>query len=63
MLAKQRRRMANSMNALKKPQGVGKVFVAGEKWEDYNETQADALALGYGVLYKNGKVLSVLGGK
>ena len=40
------------MNALKKPQGVGKVFVAGEYWEDGDETQTVALQLGYGVLYE-----------
>ena len=51
----------NSMNALKKPQGVGKVFVAGEYWEDGDETQTAALQLGYGVLYENGNDLSVLG--
>jgi hypothetical protein len=52
--------MVNSMNALKKPQGVGKVFVAGEYWEDGDETQTAALQVfGYGVLYENGKDLSV----
>jgi hypothetical protein len=30
---KQKRRMVNSMNALKKPEGLGKVFLAGEYWE------------------------------
>jgi len=53
--------MVNSMNALKKPEGLGKVFLAGECWEGGDETQRDALALGYGVLYENGNDLSVLG--
>jgi hypothetical protein len=44
----------NSMNALKKPEGCGKVFLASEYWEGGDETQRDALVLGYGVLYQNG---------
>jgi hypothetical protein len=60
MLVKQSMRMEKSMNALKKPQGVGKVFIAAEKWEYGNETQTAALRnFGYGVLYENGNDLSV----
>jgi hypothetical protein len=56
--------MEKSMNALKKPQGVGKVFVAGEYWENSDETQTAALhRFGYGVLRENGKDLSVLVGE
>ena len=61
MLAKQKRQMVNSMNALKKPEGLGKVFLPGEYWEGGDETQRDALVLGYGVLYENGNDISVLG--
>jgi hypothetical protein len=50
------------MNVLKKPARLGKVFVAGEYWENGDETQADALRLGYGVLYENGSDLSVVVG-
>ena len=51
--------MVKSMNALKKPQEVGKVFLAGEYWEDGDETQTTALKLDYGVLYEHGNDLSV----
>jgi hypothetical protein len=37
------KRMAKSMDLLKKPAGLGKIFVAGEYWEDGEETQTAAL--------------------
>jgi hypothetical protein len=51
----------NSLNALKKSNGCGKVFLAAEYW-DSEKLQKTALKLGYGVLYENGNGLSVIGG-
>lgn len=55
--------MAKCMNILNKPAGLGKVFVAGEYWEDGDDTRTAALRLGYGVLYENGSDLSVVTGE
>jgi hypothetical protein len=44
----------------KKARSHGKIFVGGEFWEDGDELMAAAREeFGYGVLYENGKVLSL----
>jgi len=59
VLVKQGEWIAKSMDALRKPLEVGKLFVAAEYWEDSEVTQRIALFLGYGALYENGEDLSV----
>jgi hypothetical protein len=47
--------------ALKTPEAMGKILVGGEFWEDGDELMAAAREeFGYGVLYENGKDLTVL---
>jgi len=52
-------RVEKTLDALKKPHAVSKVFLAGEYWVGGDETQTAALKAGYGVLYEIGNDLAV----
>jgi len=52
---KQRMRMETSLEALKKLQDIGKVFLTGEYWDGGDETWTAVLDLGYGLLYEKWK--------
>jgi hypothetical protein len=61
MLSMQMKRMKKSLDALEKPETMGKIFVGGEYWEDGDKLMTVARKeLGYGVLHENGKDLTVL---
>lgn len=48
-------RMETSLEALKKLQDIGKVFLTGEYWDGGDETWTAVLDLGYGLLYEKWK--------
>jgi len=47
--------METSLEALKKLQDIGKVFLTGEYWDGGDETWTAVLDLGYGLLYEKWK--------
>ena len=61
MLASQFERMDRSMEVLKKPEEMGKVFVAGEYWEGGEKLMRRARQkYDCGILCENGKDMEVL---